>query len=127
MVPDPADTRLGLTTPAVFRARAPIEWRTLRSATAPLPTALRDFARGDRLLIRVDAFGAAAGETQATARLVNRRGVPGASVPVAALGQGRFEIDLPLVNIADGEWLLAIDAASGDHRAGALLPFRIVQ
>lgn len=126
-IPDPAATSLGLTTPAVFRARAPLEWRTLRSASAPLPTALRDFARGDRLLIRVDAFGAAARAARATARLVNRRGVDGAAIPVAALGEGRFEIDLPLVNIAGGEWMLAIDADSGTDRAGVMLPFRINQ
>ncbi len=126
-IPDPAGTPLGLTTPAVFRARAPLEWRSLRGATAPVPTALRDFARGDRLLVRVDAFGAAAGAAQATARLVNRRGVDGAPIPVAARGDGRFEIDLPLANIARGEWLLAIDAASGDDRAQVMLPFRIAQ
>ena len=49
---------------------------------------------------------------RATARLVNRRGVDGAPIPVVARGEGRFEIDLPLSNIALGEWLLAIDAAS---------------
>jgi Ca-activated chloride channel family protein len=126
-IPDPATTSLGLTIPAVFRARAPLEWRSLRSATAPVPTALRDFARGDRLLVRVDAFGAAAGAAQATARLVNRGGVDGASIPVVARGEGRFEVDLPLSNIARGEWLLAIDAASGEDRAQAMLPFRIAQ
>ncbi len=127
LIPDPAGTPLGLTTPAVFRARAPLEWRALRGATAPVPTALRDFARGDRLLIRVDAFGASAGAAQATARLVNRRGVDGAAIPVATRGEGRFEIDLPLANIAQGEWLLAIDATSGEDRAGAMLPFRIAR
>jgi hypothetical protein len=126
-IPDPAGTPLGLTTPAVFRARAPLEWRALRSATAPVPTAPRDFARSDRLLIRVDAFGASAGAAQATARLVNRRGVDGAAIPVVGRGQGRFEIDLPLANIAGGEWLLAIDAASGEDRAQAMVPFRIAQ
>jgi VWFA-related protein len=126
-IPDPAGTPLGLTTPSVFRARAPLEWRSLRGATAPVPTALRDFARGDRLLVRVDAFGAAAAAAQATARLVNRRGVDGAPIPVVARGEGRFEIDLPLSNIASGEWLLAIAAASGEDRAQVMLPFRIAQ
>jgi hypothetical protein len=116
-----------LTTPAVFRARAPLEWRALRGATAPVPTAVRDFARGDRLLIRVDAFGVAAGAAQVTARLVNRQGADGASIPVEARGAGRFEIDLPLANIARGEWLLAIDAASGEDRTEVMLPFRIAQ
>ena len=46
---------------------------------------------------------------------------------VAALGEGRFEIDLPLVNIAGGEWMLAIDADAGSDRAGVMLPFRINQ
>ncbi len=126
-IPDPAAVPLGLTTPAVFRARSPLEWRSLRAATAPVPTAQRDFARGDRLLVRVDAIGAAAGVSQATARLVNRRGVDGAPIPVVARGDGRFEIDLPLANIARGEWLLAVAAASGDDRAEVMLPFRVVQ
>jgi hypothetical protein len=126
-IPDPAATPLGLTTPAVFRSRTPLEWRSLRDAAAPTPTALRDFGRGDRLLVRVEAFGAAAGAAQATARLVNRRGVDGAAIPVVARGEGRFEIDLPLASIARGEWLLAIDAVSGEDRTQAMLPFRIVQ
>jgi VWFA-related protein len=126
-IPDPAGTPLGLTTPAVFRASSPLEWRSLRGATAPSPTARRDFARSDRLLVRVDAFGAAAGAAEATARLVNRRGVDAAPIPVLARGGGRFEIDLPLVNIARGEWLLAIAAASGVDRAEVKLPFRIVE
>jgi VWFA-related protein len=126
-IADPAGTPLGLPTPAVFRARAPREWRALRSARAPVPTAVRDFAAGDRLLVRVDAFGAAAGAAQATARLVNRSGVDGAPIPVAARGEGRFEIDLPLSSIARGEWLLAITATAGEDRAEAMLPFRIAQ
>jgi VWFA-related protein len=126
-VPDPAATPLGLTTPGVFRARSPLEWRSLRGATAPVPTAQRDFERGDRLLVRVEAIGVAAGASQATARLVNRRGVDGAPIPVVARGEGRFEIDLPLANIARGEWLLAIAAASGEARTQVMLPFRIVQ
>jgi hypothetical protein len=111
----------------VFRARTPLEWRTLRSAAAPVPTALRDFARSDRLLVRVDAFGTAAAAAQATARLVNRRGVDGAPIPVVVRGEGRFEIDVPLASIARGEWLLAVDAVSGEDRAQVMLPFRIAQ
>jgi hypothetical protein len=126
-IPDPASTPLGLTMPAVFRARGPLEWRSLRDATTPAPTALRDFARADRLLLRMDAFGAAALKAKATARLVNRRGVDVASLPVVARGDGRFEIDLPLSNIATGEWLVAIDAASDEGRAQAMLAFRIAQ
>jgi VWFA-related protein len=126
-IPDPAGTSLGLTTPSVFRARTPLEWRTLRSAAAPVPTALRDFARSDRLLVRVDAFGTAAAAAQATARLVNRRGVDGAPIPVVVRGEGRFEIDVPLASIARGEWLLAVDAVSGEDRAQVMLPFRIAQ
>jgi hypothetical protein len=126
-IPDPAAAPIGLTTPAVFRARSPLEWRSLRGAAAPVPTALRDFERSDRLLVRVDAIGAAAGASQATARLVNRRGVDGAPIPVVARGDGRFEIDLPLANIARGEWLLSVAVASGADRAQVMLPFRIVQ
>jgi len=74
----------------------------------------------------VDAM-AHATAPQATARLVNRRGVDGAPIPVVDRGEGRFEIDLPLSNIAAGEWLLAIDAASGEDRAQVMLPFRIAQ
>jgi hypothetical protein len=44
-----------------------------------------------------------------------------------ARGAGRFEIDLPLANIARGEWLLAVDAASGEDRTEVMLPFRIAQ
>jgi hypothetical protein len=75
----------------------------------------------------MDAFGAAAPNATATARLVNRRGVDVAPIPVVARGEGSFEIDLPLSNIAAGEWLVAIAVASGEDHAEARLPFRITQ
>jgi VWFA-related protein len=127
-VPDLTSTDLRLATPRVFVARTGREFQTLKADTAPTPTALREFRRTDRLLVRVNAFGKSAGAPTLAARLLNKQGQKMADVPVAAPAAPSEpgQVDLPLSNLAAGEYLLEVSAASdGQSPATELVAFRV--
>jgi len=125
-VPDLAHAKLALSSPAAFLARNPLELRNLHAGSVPF--AGRQFRRTDRVFVRFTVFGEQSSGAVITARLLSRTGSelrPLAVVAPQADG-GDFEIDVPLASLARGDFLIAIDAAAGDERADALLPFRIV-
>jgi hypothetical protein len=83
-------------TPAVLRARTPREFQAITRDPDPVPTALREFRRSDRLLIRFFANvpGGASSADVAT-RLLNRVGQK--MVDLATEGHKisiRFEMEL---------------------------------
>src|SRR5258706_8303659 len=57
-VPDYATTQVSFGTPRVYRARTAREMLLVRNNPDATPTATRDFSRGERLLIRFDAYAA---------------------------------------------------------------------
>jgi VWFA-related protein len=123
-VPDPANTRLALSTPVVFRAR------TLKESREPrLPVhAGREFERTDRVLIRFVTFGAAREDEAVTATLLSRTGTALTRLyPRPDLVVGRYLLELPLTSIAPGEFIVSIEATRGDERAESLVGFRIVR
>ena len=52
IVPDVTSPDLRIATPRVFVARSGLEFQQLRKNPAPVPTALREFRRTDRLIVR---------------------------------------------------------------------------
>src|SRR6185369_17918076 len=63
-VPDFAKTQVSFGTPRVFRARTAREMLLVRNNPEATPTATREFSRGERLLIRFDAYAAAGGRPE---------------------------------------------------------------
>lgn len=127
-VPDLTSSDLRLATPRVFVARTTREFQALKADAAPTPTALREFRRTDRLLVRINAFGKAAGAPTLTARLLNKQGQKMADLTVAppADAPDPGQVDLPLSNLAAGEYLLEVSAASdGQTPATELVAFRV--
>lgn len=127
--PDPATSVLSLGTPILYRARTPGE---LRALTTPLATppihAGRDFVRTDRLIVRITAQGVSAGNATVVGKLLDRRGKHLLDMPAPrATPDGVHQIDLPLASIAGGEFVLVLEATSGNDRAEALVPFRVVR
>ena len=84
----------------------------------PAPTAIREFRRTDRLLVRLDAYAPAAAPTTVTAQLLNQQGTKMTDVPVTAPAEGSqtYQIDLPLANLAPGQYLLEINGKSEGHK-----------
>jgi len=125
-VPDFAQTPLALGSPQVILARNAAELKNVGVDFAPHPG--REFARTDRVFVRVPVYGRAASSVLVTARLLSKTGgdlVTLAVTPPRA-GLDVYEIDVPLASMARGDFLIAIDASAGDERVAALVPLRIV-
>jgi len=89
------------------------------------PTATREFSRGERLLIRFDAYAAGGARPDVTAKLLNRTGAVIADVPIQAAEGKPFQIDFPLASLAAGEYLIQIDAKTASDSAQQILAFKV--
>jgi hypothetical protein len=118
---DPA--RLSIGSPMVVRTRTPREVRAMLDGAEGQPEARREFDRLDRLFIRVPVYGG--DDVVPTAHLLNRRGQELRALPVAPLGKGIYQLDLPLGLSVRDDYLVAIDAARGTESVRALVAFRV--
>jgi VWFA-related protein len=127
VVPDLSSPQTSLGTPEVFRARTIPELQRLKADAQAVPVPTREFARTDRLLVRVPAWGPANTPPTLTARLLNRSGQAMSDVPVAAAASpgGPFEIEVPLANLAAGEYILEVAAAGEGAGVQELIGFRV--
>ena len=115
---------VAITTPVLFRARTPLELRTLLAAADPLPYAGRQFDRTDRILLRFAVVGAGAADATLTAHLVSKTGASLTTLPLKTVPAG-YELDLPLGSIAHGEYVISLEASHGADQAKQLLSFRV--
>jgi len=128
-VPDYSKAALALGVPAVYRARNATEARAIgRDAQDATPFAGREFVRTDRLFVRFGVYGSATPGVDLSAQLTNRSGRPLLTLPVSALtdGDGMYQIEWPLASQARGDYLIVIEAVSGDERARVLVPLRVI-
>jgi hypothetical protein len=81
-----------ISTPRVFRARTEPERRALLADAAAVPSATREFARSDRVIVQFDVYGA---EASPAAALLNRLGETMHDIEVSGVG-GRHQLELRL-------------------------------
>jgi VWFA-related protein len=125
-VPDPRKTTLALATPIVSRARNAAEVRALAAESTPTVFAGRDFSRSDRLLLHVTPYGTDAAHAVVSAELVGPRGATLAELPIKSSGsRGSYLLDLPLTNLAAGEFLISVVARTPEERVETFVPIRI--
>ena len=123
-VPDLSAPEVIITTPRVWAARTAREFTALASGTAPPPTLTREFRRTERLLVRFEALAPGTAAPAVTAQLLNQQGTKMSDIAVAA--GSSFSIDLPLANLAAGQYLLEITAnAAGQKPVAELIAFRV--
>jgi VWFA-related protein len=115
-----------LSVPAVFRARTAREFQALSRDADPMPTAIREFRRTDRLLIRFDAT-APGGAPDVTVRLLNRTGNKMADLVVKAPAEGvtYYQVDLPLASLPSGDFVIEVTAQRGDSKVTELVAVRV--
>lgn len=117
-----------ISTPRVWSARNAREFQQLSAAEAGTPSASRDFRRTDRLLLRFEVFTPADAPATVTTDLLNQQGSKMTTLPVtapAAAGQA-YSIDLPLANLAAGQYLLEVSATTEGHEpVKELVAFRV--
>jgi VWFA-related protein len=124
-VPDYSTAPVSFGTPRVYRARTAREMLLVRNNLDATPTATREFSRGERLLIRFDAYAAGGASPEVTAKLLNRTGAAMADVPVQAADGKPFQIDFPLASLAAGAYLIQIDAKGASGAAQQVLAFKV--
>lgn len=126
-VPDLSAPDVGLSTPAVFRARTQPEADRLSADTTAIPAIAREFLRTERLVVRVQAYGPGTEIPDVTARVLNRAGdgMETLTVPLPP-ASGVVNVQVPLANLAPGEYVLELKAKG--HQGGEakqLVGFRV--
>jgi len=124
-VPDYARTQVSFSTPRLYRARTAREALQIRNDVDAAPITSRDFSRGERLMIRIDAYAAAGARPEVTAKLLNRAGGAMSEVPVQAADGKPFLIDLPLAPLAAGEYVIQLNAKSASGAAQQMIAFHV--
>ncbi|HEY2434055.1 MAG TPA: VWA domain-containing protein [Vicinamibacterales bacterium] len=124
-VPDYAQTQVSFSTPRVYRARTAREALQIRNYADARPITSREFSRGERLLVRLDAYATGGAKPEVTAKLLNRAGTSMADVPIQAADGKPYLIDFPLASLAAGEYIIEIDAKSASGTAQQMIGFRV--
>ena len=128
-VPDFSTPATRLSTPRVYVGRTPRELNAVKANPDAVPTAVREFRRTERLLLRFEARTPGDVAPKVTARLLNKGGDRLADIPVTAAPatDQPHTIDLPLANLPIGEFILEVSAvAEGSEPAKELVAFRMV-
>ena len=127
VIPDLSAPEVILSTPKVWFARNALEFNKMTAGTPPAPTAVREFRRTDRLLVRLDAYVPANAPAKVTAQLLNQQGTRMTDIPVTPPTEGQtYSIDFPLASLAPGQYLLEITGVSEGHKpASELIAFRL--
>jgi VWFA-related protein len=124
-VPDYARTQVSFSTPRLYRARTAREALLVRNNLDATPTTSREFSRGERLILRLDAYAAGGVKPEVTAKLLNRTGATMADVPIQALDGKPYQIDFPLASLAAGEYLIQVNAKTASGTAQELIGFKV--
>ena len=123
-VPDYTRTQVSFSTPRLYRARTAREALQIRNNVDAPPITSREFSRGERLMIRLDAY-AAAGRPDVTAKLLNRAGSAMADVPIQIADGRPMLIDFPLASLAAGEYIIEVDAKAPSGSAQQMIGFKV--
>jgi len=124
-LPDYAQTQVSFGTPRVYRARTAREAMLIRNNADAMPTASREFSRGERLLLRFDAYASGGPRPEVTAKLLNRAGQSMADVPLQAVEGKPILIDFPLASLAAGEYVIQLDAKAPSGTAQQMIGFKV--
>ena len=124
-VPDYAKTQVSFGTPRVYRARTAREALLVRNNPEAVPTAMREFSRGERIMMRFDAYATNGAKPEVTARLLNRAGTSMADVPLTAADGKPYLIDFPLASLAAGDYLIELNAKTPSGTAQQLVGFHV--
>lgn len=125
-MPDYSGGMAAIGTPRFYRPRTVREFQTLAADPNAMPLTTRDFARTDRLLVRVDALAAGGGLAAPTAAVLSRSGRKMFDLQVAqsAAAGATHQIDMAINSLPAGEYVLEIAAAPDGPRQWAAFRVR---
>jgi VWFA-related protein len=124
-LPDYARTQVSFSTPRLYRARTAREALQIRNNLYAMPITSREFSRGERMMVRFQAYVTGGGKPEITAKLLNRTGTQMADVPIVAADGKPYLIDFPLAALAAGEYIIEVDAKAPSGSAQQMIGFRV--
>jgi len=124
-VPDYTKVQVALGTPRLYRARTPRDAQAILANAAAVPTADRIFARTERMVVRIDAFGPGESKPAVTAKLLNRAGSAMSDLTVQVAPTGATQMEVPLAQLAAGDYLLELTAKGDAGSAQEVIAFRL--
>ncbi len=124
-IPDLTAPQTIIGTPQVYRARTVRDAQAAKTDPNAVPTALREFSRTDRVIVKVPAYGPGVTAPVVKARVLNRTGAAMNDVVVTPTDSTTGLIELPLAGYAVGEYLLEITATGSGGDVQELIGFRI--
>ncbi len=126
-VPDLTGNALRVSIPALFRGRTPREFQSLSREADPVPTALREFRRTDRVFLRFETAALGTARPDVAVWLLNRNGQRMTELTVKA-PEGPatyYQVDLPLASLAAGGYVIEVGAKSGEASVAELVAIRV--
>jgi hypothetical protein len=115
-----------LGTPAVLRARTIPELNRLKADPEAVPSAGREFARTERIVVRVPIYGPGGTTPALKVHLLNRTGARMNELQAAPSPRpGEMQVEVPLAALAPGEYVLEIQAGEDDGGAKDFVAFRV--
>jgi len=125
-VPDMTAPQPTIGTPMLMRARTLPELNKVKADADAVPSAAREFSRTERLLVRVHAYGPA-GVPPLKVHILNRSGSAITELPTTPSPKPDvLQFEVPLANLAPGEYVVEIKAGDQDSDPKELLGFRVM-
>jgi VWFA-related protein len=126
-IPDLTASTTSLGTPEVFRARTLPELNKMKADPEAIPTAIREFIRSDRVVLRVPAYGPGGTAPKLSVHILNRGGqTMNELTAVPAPRGGEQQIEVPIAGLAVGEYVIEIKATGDGGEATELVGFRVM-
>jgi len=126
--PDWGVSPVSMSSLRLYRSRSLPEWRAIQSAADAVPTAVRQFGQGDRVLVAVEGYGESPGfSLELVAHVLTREGKELTALPVPAPEQGAARFELPVGSLGQGTYLLRVRAKLGPEQVQELVPIRITR
>jgi VWFA-related protein len=126
VVPDLARRRVVLTTPRLHVARTALAFRRIDGGAPAAPAAVREFRRGERVIVRWTVEAGPDARPDVAATLLNGRGAVLRPLPFKSPVHGGYELELPVASLAAGDYIVRIEAKLDEAATTELVAFRIV-
>ena len=126
-VPDANAPRVTSLPPEIIRTRTLREFEAASVNPAATPTAVREFRRSDRLIVRAPAMSTDSNVVSVSARLLNRWGHPMRDlVRIDAQGSGVVQFELPLGWLVTGEYQIELRTRQAGNEASQKIPLKVI-
>lgn len=126
-VPDFSKQPLVLATPRVLRARNMIEFRAIEANPHASSTASTTLVATDRVLVQIECQAPEGSTPNVTVELLNTRGDLLRALDTPPLVDGRSRMPLPVGSLANGTYILRIEATAGEQSTQQWVAFRVAR